>query len=261
MSLFITPQGQEREIKTLGSASLDGTPLDYIVVMAAVVTVLAFIPFSITIGSGGVFPLSQGIFPLLGWLLGPFGGAAASGIGTLIGVFLAPHTAGIPLVSIFGAMITSFTAGSMVLGKKRKYWWFGLAIIFIICLFVYSSLAMKNGVSIPIIIVGSFIDWSALILFILPTRTLFARWINSSNLPLVGLGLFLGSWMIAGLSHLIKCAIVYPIYNWPEATWLFLTPIMPLENLVRALVGAFIGVRVIAGLRAIGLMKPKEAIY
>ena len=84
------PSGEQREIKSLGSASLDGTPLDYIVVMSAVVTVLAFIPFSITIGSGGIFPLSQGIFPLLGWVLGPVGGALASGIGTLMGLKTPP---------------------------------------------------------------------------------------------------------------------------------------------------------------------------
>lgn len=261
MSPPLNPQGEAREIKTLGSASLDGTPLDYIVVMAAVVAVLAFIPFSITIGSGGVFPLSQGIFPLLGWLLGPIGGAAASGIGTLIGVFLAPHTAGIPPISILGAVMGSFAAGSMVIGKRRRNWWFGLTIIFAIAFFVYTRRAFNNGVSVPIIAIGSFIDWSALLLFILPTRTLFARWINRQDLRLVGLGIFFGSWMITGVSHLTQIAITYAMFNWPEETWLFLIPIMPLENLVRSIVGTFIGIRVISGLRAIGLMKPTEAIY
>ncbi|MDJ0601880.1 MAG: hypothetical protein QNJ37_23945 [Crocosphaera sp.] len=255
------PFGEQREVKSLGSASLDGTPLDYIVVMSAVVTVLAFIPFSITIGSGGIFPLSQGIFPLLGWVLGPVGGALASGIGTLMGVFLAPHTAGIPPVSIFGAMIASFTAGCMVIGKQRKYWWFILTIFFVVAFYLYTSRAMNNGVSLSVIIKGSFIDWSALLLFILPTRTLFARWINSQNLRFVWSGLFLGSWTVAGVCHLSISVITYTMFNWPEEVWIFLIPIMPLENLVRALVGAFIGVRVISGLRAIGIMKPQAAIY
>lgn len=261
MSSSSEPQGEEREIQILGSASLDGTPLDYVVVMAAVVTVLAFIPFSITIGSGGVFPLSQGIFPLLGWLLGPLAGAAASGIGTLMGVFLAPHTAGIPPITIFGAMVASLAAGAMVLGQKRKYWWFGLTSFFVIALFLYTRRALDNGVSLPVVIIGSFIDWSGLLLFIFPTRTLFARWINSENLRLVSLGIFLGTWMITGVSHLSQSMMTYAMFNWPEETWILLIPIMPLENLVRSLVGAFIGVRVISGLRAIGLMKPKEAIY
>ncbi|XTZ09643.1 MAG: hypothetical protein ACQZ3N_05490, partial [cyanobacterium endosymbiont of Rhopalodia yunnanensis] len=97
MSSLTLLKGKEREVKTSGIASINGTPLNYIVVLSTVVTVLAFVPFSITIGSGGLFPMSQGIFPLVGWLLGPLAGAITSGIGTLIGVFLAPHTAGIPL--------------------------------------------------------------------------------------------------------------------------------------------------------------------
>ncbi len=259
--MMIEPSGEQREIKSLGSASLDGTPLDYIVVMSAVVTVLAFIPFSITIASGGIFPLSQGIFPLLGWVLGPMGGALASGIGTLMGVFLAPHTAGIPPVSIFGAMVASFAAGCMVIGKQRKYWWFFVSVPLVVAFYLYTSRAMNNGVSLSVIIKGSFINWSGLLLFILPTRTVFAKWINSQDLRLVWLGLFFGSWTIAGVFHLSQAVITYTMFNWPEEVWIVLIPIMPLENLVRSLVGAFIGVRVISGLRAIGIMKPQAAIY
>ena len=225
---MIEPSGQQREVKSLGSASIDGTPLDYIVVMSAVVTVLAFIPFSITIGSGGIFPLSQGIFPLLGWVLGPVGGALASG---------------------------------MVIGKQRKYWWFFLSIFFVVAFYIYTSRAMNNQVSLSVIVKGSFINWSGILLFILPTRILFAKWINSENLRLVWLGLFFGSWTVAGVYHVSQAMITYTMFNWPEEVWILLIPIMPLENLVRSLVGAFIGVRVISGLRAIGIMKPEAAIY
>ena len=254
-------QGEEREVKSLGSASLDGTPINHIMVMSAVVTVLNFIPFSITIGAGGIFPLSQGIFPLLGWILGPFGGAMASGIGTLMGVFLAPHTAGIPPVSIFVAIISSFAAGTMTIGKHRRYWWIGMAVFFIIILFFYMFRAFNNGVPISIIIKGSLIDWSGLLFFVLPTRTLFASWIHSKNLYLLSLGLFFGSWTISGMYHLSQVFITYTIFNWPEKVWVFLIPVMPLENLVRSLVGTFIGIRVIYGLRAISIVKPQSAIY
>ena len=64
MSFLILPKGEEREVKISGGASVDGTPLDYIVVLAAVVTVLAFIPFSITPASGGLFPIRDGYFSL-----------------------------------------------------------------------------------------------------------------------------------------------------------------------------------------------------
>ena len=70
------PLGEEREIKFLGGTAIDGAPVAYIVVLAAVVVGLAFVPLSAVIGSGKSFPMSQAIFPLIGWILGPIAGAA-----------------------------------------------------------------------------------------------------------------------------------------------------------------------------------------
>ncbi|PZV16466.1 MAG: hypothetical protein DCF20_08100 [Pseudanabaena sp.] len=257
-----TPEGVEREVKTMGGAAIDGAPIAYIIVLAAVATVLAFIPFSIVLGSGKGIPLSQSIYPLLGWLLGPLAGALASGIGTLIGVFLAPYTAGVPAIAIWGAAIASFAAGSMVVGQKRKYWYLGLTVLFAIELAAYAYLAVvRKGIPINTFVAGAFIDWSALLLFVLPTRTLFARLISSSNFVKVGIGLFCGTWTICGLAHLSQVPFTYYLFNWPEPIWNMLIPIIPVENAMRGLSGAVIGTGVISGLRAINLVKPKEAIY
>lgn len=256
------PSGEEREVKVLGGASIDGAPIAYIVVLAAVTTALAFIPFSVVLALGGSFPMSQGIFALVGWLLGPLAGAVASGIGTLIGIFLAPHTAGVPFVSVWGAVIASFTAGAMAIGQKRKSWWIPLAGLFIIEYLLYIGQALfVNGVGISAVFLGSFVNWSAILLWVLPTRTLFARWINNPNIGLVAVGLFLGTWMVFGLAHTSQTVIVYYMFNWPEEVWITLVPIIPVENLFRCLVGTIIGTGVIAGLRATGIVKPTEAIY
>jgi len=196
----MTPKGQERQVQFLGGAAIDGAPVAYIVVLAAVTAALAFIPFSVVLASGGSFPLSQGIFPLIGWLLGPIAGAVASGVGTLIGVFLAPHTAGVPVVSILAAVVGSFAAGSMVLAGKRQAWWLPLTVIFIISWLLFAGRAVvQNGVSLYAAIAGSFLDWSGILLFALPTRILAAKWINSKNLGYTALGLFVGTWMVAGV--------------------------------------------------------------
>ncbi|MEI6427294.1 MAG: ECF transporter S component [Pseudanabaena sp. ELA607] len=256
------PKGEERKIQTLSGAMIDGSPIAYIVVLAAIVTALTFIPFSIVLSSGGAMPLSQAILPLMGWLLGPIAGAVVSGIGALIGIFLVPYTAGIPMLTIGGTMLTSFIAGTMVLGKKRRYWWLGITVISIISLLIYANRALnQNGISYHTFVLGAFIDWSSLVLFILPTRNLFAKLIHSNNLLWVSIGLFGGTWMISGLTHANIVAITYTLFNWPEAVWLALIPIIPLENLARSVVGVVIGVGVISGLRAIGLVKPTEAIY
>jgi hypothetical protein len=256
------PTGEEREVAFLGGAAIDGAPIAYIVVLAAVVAVLAFLPFSVILASGGSFPVSQGIYPLVGWVLGPVAGAVATAVGRTLGVFLAPHTASVPAVTVWAAAVGSFAAGSMVVGAKRRNWWIALTLLFVVEFLLFAGRAViQNGVSVYVAIAGSFLNWSAILLFALPTRTLFARWISSKNLGQVALGLFLGTWMIAGLTHLTGTVLMYFLFNWPEEVWLTLIPIIPVENLFRCLIGTVIGTGVIAGLRAIGIVKPENAIY
>jgi hypothetical protein len=160
------------------------------------------------------------------------------------------------------AVIASFAAGSMVVAGRRKSWWIPLTVLFVVALLLYAGRAVvQNGVSLWAAIGGSFLDWSGLLLFALPTRVLFARWIGDRSLARTALGLFLGTWMIAGVAHLVSSTITYFMFNWPEEVWVTLIPIIPFENLLRCVVGTVIGTGVIAGLRAINLVKPTEAIY
>ena len=117
--------------------------------------------------------MSQGIYALVGWILGPIGGAIASGIGALIGVFLAPHTTSVWPVSVLGGVIASFTAGSMVLGEKRKGWWVWETVLFVIFFLLFVGRAIiQDGVGVYAALAGSFVDWSAILLFALPVLVL-----------------------------------------------------------------------------------------
>jgi hypothetical protein len=206
--------------------------------------------------------MSQGVWALVGWMLGPIAGAIANGIGQLIGVFVAPHTAGVAGVTVWGAIIAGFAAGAMVLGKERSNWWIPLTVLWVLAWLLYAGRGIvQNGVGVWPAITATFINWSAILLWVLPTRTLFAKWIHGSNVALVAAGLFLGTWMVMGLSHLTQSVITYFMFNWPNELWVTLTPIIPVQHLARCVIGAVIGTGVIVGLRAIGLVKPKWAIY
>jgi len=150
----------------------------------------------------------------------------------------------------------------MVIGMKRKGWWFWIW-LYAMLSFVYfiGRAVLLNGVSVGPAIANSFIDWSALILFAMPTRTLFAKWINSNNWGLVLAGLGLGTWTVFGIAHVCLAAITYHMFNWTEEVFIMLIPLIPFENLLRSIIGMVIGGGVIAGLRAIGLVKPEHAIY
>jgi|GEM_PF-305952 len=264
--------GEEREVRHAGGVAIDGAPVAYLIALAAAVAALSFIPFSVILAAGGSFPLSQGIYGLVGWILGPVAGGIACGIGRLIGVFVAPHTAGpVPLASVWGAAIASLAAGTMSTDRStdrtectssRRWWWIPLSAFFVIEFLLFVGRAiLVNGVSVRVALLNSFVNWSAILLYVLPTRILIARLINSRNVGALAAGLFLGTWMIAGLSHLSVTVILYYILNWPPEVWATLIPIIPMENLFRSLVGAVIGTGVIAGLRATDLVRPKNALY
>lgn len=250
------PAAPEREVRFLGGATIDGAPVAYVIVMATVVTTLAFVPFSVVLSTGGSFPMSQGVFPLLGWLLGPIAGAVAGTIGALLGVFLAPHTAGIPLVTLLGAAMGALAAGAMRRG------WPLVVVLASLSLWAFVGRALSvNGVHLRPAVAGSVVDWSAIILYALPTRGLCLRWLGDARLSRVAAGVALGTWMSAGIAHVVQSSITYYMFNWPEEVWRMLVPIIPLENLARCLIGAVIGTGVISGLRAIGLVKPQGAVY
>ena len=259
----IKPAGEERKVEFLGGVAIDGAPLTYMIALAAVVVALSFFPMSVILVTGGSFPISQGVLGLVGWILGPVAGAVTSGIGGLIAIFLAPHTAGpIPILRIVGNAIASFAAGAMLVKQARKNWWLVIWIIGLISLIIYLGRAiLLNGVGIWPAVAASFVDWSALLLYALPTRTLVADWIQSKNMGRVALGLALGTWTVYGLSHLVLTAIYYSMFNWPEIQFYPLIAAIPFENLLRSAVAVVIGSGVIAGLRAIGLVKPDNAVY
>ncbi len=254
------PSGEEREVRHLGSATIDGAPVAYVVALAGVIAVLAFVPLSVVLGSGKSFPLSQSIYPLVGWLLGPVAGAVADGVGALVGVFLAPHTSALPLATVIGASMGGLAAGSMRTQSKRR----GvlLSALFILAYALYMGRAVLwNGAAPLAALAGSFINGSALILFLLPTRETFARWIGDAELSKVAVGLFAGTWMVSGLAHLCSSVVIYWVMNWPNEIWVAMGSLAPFEHLVRSLAGMVIGTGVIAGLRAVGVVKPPHALY
>lgn len=206
--------------------------------------------------------MSQSIYPLVGWLLGPVAGALADAIGALIGVFVAPQTTTYAPATIFGAAMGGLAAAVMHGTGPRRHWWLPVSVLLIGLYALYAGRAIfVNHASWISVTLGSFIDWSALLLFVLPTRWLIARLIRSDDLTRTGVGLAIGTWTVAGLVHLSTATIIYSVQNWPNEIWVAITPLAPLEHAVRCLAGTAIGLGVISGLRATGVVKPIHANY
>jgi len=258
------PSGEERKIRFFGGVTLDGAPVAYVVTLAAVVAVLTAIPIPITfvIGTGKNFPMSQGVYPLMGWLLGPLAGALVNGVGALVGLLINPqNTSSLP-ATVLGAALGGLAAGVMRPAGTRRRWWVPLSVVFVVFYGLYAGRAVwVNQATLSHVLLATFINWSALVLFILPSRTFFARALAEADLRRVTVGLFGGTWMVAGLVHLSTGVFVYWQTNWANEWWLVIAGAAPFEHVARCLIGAVIGLGVISGLRAIGLVKPTEAVY
>ncbi len=245
--------GEERVIEQTSGATVAGASLTRVVAMAAVVAVLSLIPFSAVLGVGGSFPLSQAVYPLVGWMLGPVAGALASGVGAVVGLFVAPHTAGsLPWLRFFGAALSSFAAGTLTVRSSRRRW-MAVGALLVATFLAYGKQALANGVGLRLFLLGSFIDWSALLLYLLPTRLWVGRALRSEEWRSLAVGLFFGTWIAAGLSHLLATTVYYFLYNWPAEVWWTLVPVMPVEHLFRSAVGMALGLGVMRGMRALGL--------
>jgi len=257
------PSGEERSIQRQGGATLDGAPIAYVAALAAVMIAFTIVPLplSVVIGFGRSFPLSQGLYGLTGWLLGPLAGALANGIGVLIGVFLNPQNTTLPIASVVGAAAGALAAGVLGATDTRRRWALPLVMLFGVTYLLYGGRAIvQNGANPWAVLAGSFIDWSALLLF-LPARSWCVRWLRHPNLRQVGVALFVGTWISSGLAHLTSACWVYFAYNWPAENWWLMAPAAPLEHVARCGIGAIVGTGVIAGLRATGLLKPLHAAY
>lgn len=256
------PTGHPRAIVFHGSASIAGAPVAYVIVLAAVVAVLSFIPFSVALSAGSSFPMAQGVYSLTGWLLGPWAGVAASGVGALIGIFLAPHTAGIPWVTVGGAASGALFAG--VITSRRTHRWLTTVLIGVVVLEVflfYHHAVVRNGVRPGVFVAAYLTHLIAIVGFILPSRRWVGGLIASPDLRRVALGLFLGTWMAASLMMFGESLAGYLVLNWPDELFLFFAGIIPIEQAARCGIGAVVGTGVIAGLRSMSLVKPRDARY
>jgi len=256
-----TVKGVERKVGLTGGVTIDGAPIAYVIVWAAIVFGLSFIPLpvSMVLGIGGTFPLSQAVYPVLGFILGPWAGALAAGIGRLIGVFSAPHTSTVGILSTIVAMATA-AAGGLLVEKKGRTWLLA-PVVFVLAFLFYVASGLGNDVSLGLALLSTAVNWIGILLWLLPTRVLAKNWIASQNTAKLTAGLVLGSWIVNSSSYIVPNALFYPIFNWPAPQWAMLAGVAPIEHLFRTLAGAAIGAGVITGLRAIGLVKPVKAGY
>ncbi len=250
------PTGPRREVRTQSRAVIAGAPVAYVAMLAAVIAGLSLIPFSVILGTGGgTFPLSEALFALVGIILGPGAGAVTVLVGRLIGIGLAPYTAGSGVISACCAVIGPLASGTLCQPGGRWVAPWGICTLFYVA---YIGRALTRDVSLPLALMTTAANWLALLLWVSPLRSLAVRWLRG---PRLVAGLAIITYVATNAVNVVNATVEYFRVGWPAQVWVILVPLIPLERLALTLVGTLIGVGVIRGLRQVNLVKAENAGY
>jgi hypothetical protein len=255
------PKGERREVKGLGGVTIGGAPVAYVAILAAIVTVFAFIPASVVVGAGGGgWPLHDAIHPLVGLILGPIAGPIASVIGILLGQALAPYTSLGPYTFTMGLM-SAFAAG-MVMSHNRNAWIVPWVLILILHI-IYFILPISRGVEPIVWFPKTFTITLSLILIAIPPVR---HWVvNTIREGGVTWQTFLATYILFLFASTGgQQALWVPAYAtnpWPNTAWALNVPLILAERTLFPLIGTFIAMGVMAGLRRSTFVKPAMAGY
>jgi hypothetical protein len=256
-----TPKGEKREVTGLGAVAIGGTPVAYVAIMAAIVVAFAFVPASIVIGGAGQgWPAHDVLHPLIGLLLGPVAGPIASVVGIFIGNALAPYTSLGPWAMLLGGM-ASFSTGMVV--QRGKWYWLAPWAITLVLHVIYFFQASAQGVDVPLWFSNTFIITLSLILIAIPPiRNWIVNTIRDGGIGWqMGVAMYL-LFMFGGAAGIQAPWVVwYAQSPWPPEAWPGIVPAVLLERGLFPLIGALIGLGVIAALRRSAFVKPKMAGY
>ena len=179
----------------------------------------------------------------------------------MVGIFLAPHTAGIPWLTVAGAASAALFAGVIVPRGRNGLWAaLGAGVLLVVALYWHQAVN-RNGVAPRTFVAAYLVHAGALLLYGTPLRRLMAHLIHSAGLRRVAVGLFLGTWCATSLMMLGESMVGYSLLNWPAELFVMFAVVVPVETAVRSGIGAVVGTGVIAGLRAMALIRAREASF
>ena len=112
----------EKEYTGSSASSIFGGPLSWVAAFGALTAIGSMVPIIIYPMGGGYYSLSQLLlFPLAGYMLGPWAGFVACGVGASIGLFIAPaaYPLGVIDALLYGAI---FGISYGLLSRRWRYY-------------------------------------------------------------------------------------------------------------------------------------------
>ena len=240
-----------------------GVPISWIAIWGALVGVGTLIPVVIfVLSEGGNFPLSTVLAPMVGLILGPYGGFAAAIIGGIIGMFLNPAAYYMGVGNILDLGMAALMTG-WIINKKWHYaaalYAFWIAAYNILPFYVFNIYTPPIDPTVHLSMWFYYVGFGVLLALgwnILPS------WAKTSNPA----KLFVASWLLIWIGvapgHLLGWIAYDVLFSFPIALNIIVgATVMPLQRIFILTVGALITSAILIALRRTGLRKIPGAAW
>ena len=252
-----------REVTGQRGVTMLGVPISWIAIWGAIVGVGTLIPVVIfVLSEGGFFPLSTVLAPLVGLVLGPYGGFAAAIIGGIIGMFLNPAAYYMGVGNILDLGMAALMTGWII--NKKWHW---SAILYAIWILLYNVVPfyVLNIYTPPIDPTVHLSMWFYYVGFGVLLATgwnILPKWGTSTNPGKLFVACWLLMWIGVAPGHLLGWIAYDVLFSFPIALNIIVgATVMPIQRLFILTVGALIASAVLIALKRTGLRKIQGAAW
>lgn len=241
-----------------GPGAINGIPVAYLAIWAAIYAVAAVLPAIPLIG-GGTFGAQEFILVVAGMIFGPVGGLAAGVIGGLIASLIAPATAYFGLGTFVSPAIGALAAGLLM---KNTLWSRALVLLIFAVMFVAWPLFPLTSA------IGSYVyahwalwplDLTAVVGIVVSPWAV--KWIKTYELKRVTAGVAIIGWTAYMVNHLaisLGYSFLYPegpqqwVFSWTSGA-------VPIQRISLTIGATIVGTALIIGLHRAGIRFPAES--
>lgn len=254
---------QPREVTGKRGVTMLGVPISWVAIWGALLGVSSLIPVVIFVGSeGGNFALSTSLAPIIGLVLGPYGGFVAGLVGGTIGMFLNPAAYYMGVGNILDVAMAALVAGWIV--NKRWYFSAGLIAVMAIAFNVipYYLLNLYPQPIDPAVHLSMWFYYLGLAVLCVTGWNILPKWIKGTNPAKLFVAAWIIVWVGVAPGHLLGWIAYDILYLFPVASAILVgTYIMPIQRLEILTLGALIGAAILVALKRAGLRKIPGAAW
>ncbi|HJX24347.1 MAG TPA: hypothetical protein VJ574_08110 [Candidatus Bathyarchaeia archaeon] len=253
-----------REVTRQRSIAILGVPISWIAIVGSLVGVGTLIQVEILFVApvGDHFQLSTVLAPLVGLVLGPYGGFAAAILGGIIGMFLNPAAYYMGVGNIMDLGMAALATGWII---NKKWHWTAIMYVTMIVAYNIVPFYILNIYTPPIdpaVHLAMWFYYAGFGFLLSLGWNILPSWARSENPGKLFVATWILTWIGVAPGHLLGWIAYDVLFSFPMALNVIVgATVMPRQRLFILTVGALISSAVLIALRRTGLRKIPRAAW